>query len=138
MFGSPNIQNRHNLGDSIVADVNTLPYSRGERIHLTLKKQRISDNIEATKAVRVPQDELADFSAGINERESLQMTPKCFKRDNYLKVDRGSTGRKWGYLKASTESKKNLVSLFNAGTTRPMPLTGCFDTAVKDPGHNID
>lgn len=86
--------------------------------------------------LRIPnEDELVDNSAAMNERESLQMTPKRFKNDAYFKVDRGSTGRKRGYLKASTESKKNLVSLFNTGATRPLPLTGSVE---KDPGHNID
>ena len=100
------------------------------------KKQRIADNTEAPKQMRITAEETiqpVDFSAGSNERESLQMTPKCFKSQSYLKVDRGSTGRKWGYLKASSESKKHLISLFNTGTTGPMPLVNSLE---KD--HNID
>ena len=134
MFGSPNIQNR--ATDMSPLQASTAPFPTNDRIHLTLKKQRIADNAEAPKQMRITAEETiqpVDFSAGSNERESLQMTPKCFKSQSYLKVDRGSTGRKWGYLKASSESKKHLISLFNTGTTGPMPLVNSLE---KD--HNID
>ena len=141
MFSSPNIQNRQNEMSPMHAGVEPIPFSGGvmtnheaDSIHLTLKKQRIDQNFEAPRQVLIStEEELLDYSA-VNERASLQMTPKCFKRDTYLKVDRASTGRKWGYLKASSESKKNLVSLFNTGAPA---LTGSFEK--NRPGlHNID
>ena len=77
MFGSPNSQNRAARMSPLQTNVTTLPFSGTDSIHLTLKKQRIADNAEAPKQVyKIAEEELVDFSAGSNERESLQMTPK--------------------------------------------------------------
>ena len=134
MFGSP-IRHKTDLPQAQRCISPSLA-EIGEGVDLTLKKQRLDYSVEH-KALK--KCSLGYSAAQQAERDSAQMTPRAFKHrlveahkpDNFLKVNRGSTGRKRvGYLKASTESKKTLVSLFNPGPVRPVT------NLEKD--HNID